>query len=190
MTRTEKDELMASSGYALFTDASLNPQQKYGVGAYLAVPLSYLELPPDNIDRTEIAARLVRRSVADTSSTKLEVQTVIWALEEYQQGLQRPKSGKLRVYTDSQAVAGLLERRVALEGRGFLSQRTGQLLAHADLYRCFYALADALCFEVIKVAGHSRTQTHDTVQRIFSCVDREVRKALQYQSTIKGGLSP
>ena len=178
MTRAGKSALASSWGYVLFTDVSLDPQRKRGVGAYFAAPASFLDVPPDSIDRTEIAERLVVRRVDDTSSTKLEVQTVVWALEEYQQALHRPGTAQLRVHTDSQCVAGLLGRRAGLEGRGFQSKRTRQPLPHADLYRRFYALADELGFEVIKVAGHARAGSHDTVHRVFSWVDREAGKAL------------
>ena len=48
----------------------------------------------------------------------------------------------------------------------------------APLYRAFYAAHDRLGFQLVKVAGHARADSHDTVRRIFSYVDREVRKAL------------
>lgn len=178
MTRAGKSALASLEDYVLFTDVSLNPQRKCGVGAYFAVPVSFLDLPPDSVDRKKIAERLVLRRVKDTSSTKLEVQTVVWALEEYKNELHRPGSGKLRLYSDSQCVAGLLRRRAGLEGRDFLSKSTQQQLLNADLYRRFYELADELGFEVIKVAGHASLSSHDTAHRVFSWVDKEVRKAL------------
>lgn len=162
---------------ALFTDVSSNPQRKCGVGAYLLLPASYLENEPHDIDRAEISSKLRFKRFADTSSTKLEVQTVLWALENFQtDGSFAP--GSLRVFTDSQCVAGLPGRRAALEANRFLSRRSGQLLTNAPLYRAFYAEIDKLGFELVKVAGHSRACSRDTVQQIFSCVDQEVRRAL------------
>lgn len=166
------------NNFALFTDVSLNPKLKLGVGAYLVVPTSFLEISPDGIERSEVAKRLVVRRFADTSSTKLEVQTVLWALEDFRKELKVSGLGKLHVYSDSQCVAGLLRRRHELEVNGFLSKRANLQLKNASLYRKFYEFYDELGFEVTKVAGHARSCSHDTVHRIFSFVDRELRKVL------------
>lgn len=83
------------------------------------------------------------------------------------------------MYTDSQCLTGLRARRAGLESRGFLSRRSGQLLANASLYRAWYVATDMLDFELVKVAGHSRSCSHDSVQRIFSQVDRASRRALR-----------
>jgi ribonuclease HI len=166
------------NSFALFTDVSLNPQRKIGIGGYLLVPLAYLEIEAQDIGQGEVSARLKIERFAETSSTKLEVQTVLWALEDSREELAGSAPGSLRIYTDSQCVPGLLGRRAGLINRDFLSQRSGRPLANAILYRDFYAAFDQLGFQLIKVQGHSRASSHDTVQRIFSYVDREVRKAL------------
>ncbi len=166
------------NSFALFTDVSLNPQRKLGIGAYLLVPTSFLEIVPHGIERGEISARLRLRRFTETSSTKLELQTVLWALKNFREEFNCSDLGSVRVYTDSQCVAGLLGRRAGLEANDFLAGRSGQPLTNAPLYRAFYAAYDELGFELIKVAGHSRACSHDTVQRIFSYVDMEVRRAL------------
>jgi ribonuclease HI len=163
---------------ALFTDVSLNPKSKCGVGAYLILPVSVLDSPPHRIERSRIADRLVMRTFESTSSTKLEVQTVLWALEVYRNEYMLSRTVKLRVFSDSQCVAGLLKRRPLLETTGFIGRSTHRLLKNAALYRTFYEFHDELGFEVIKVAGHSPSDSHDTIHRIFSYVDKEVRKAL------------
>ena len=166
------------NSFSLFTDVSLHPGSKRGVGAYLIVPASFMEVPPDSIERSAIAGRLVLKRFEDTSSTKLEVQTVLSALEDIQNELRSVGPIKLRVYTDSQCVAGLPGRRQRLEANRFMSTGKNRRIANASLYRAFYTFHDELEFEVIKVAGHARVCSHDTVQRIFSCVDREVRREL------------
>jgi ribonuclease HI len=168
------------NSFALFTDVSVNLQLKLGIGGYLLVPLQYLEVEPNNILRNAVSAGLKTRSFADTSSTRLEVQTVLWALEELEGKLAGGTPGGLRIYTDSQCVTGLARRRAGLEQMGFISKRTGLPLTNAPLYRAFYAAYDQLGFQLIKVPGHSRASSHDTVQRIFSYVDREVRQALNF----------
>jgi ribonuclease HI len=163
---------------ALFTDVSLHPGRKLGAGAYLVVPAALLEVPPHSIERSQITRQVVIQRFGGTSSTTLEVQTVLWSLEDYRTGLTGTTAAKLRVYSDSQCIAGLLERRTGLEAKGFLSKRTGCLLKNSCLYRRFYEFYDELGFEVIKVAGHSRSCLHNTIDRIFSLVDRHVRKTL------------
>ena len=164
--------------FALFTDVSLNPQRKLGIGGYLLVPVSLLNMEPHDIKQAEVSARLTTKRFAETSSTRLEVQTVLWALEDSREMLAGSAFGSLQLYTDSQCVAGLLRRRENLVTSDFIAKRSGRQLSHAQLYREFYAAYDQLGFQVIKVSGHSPADTHDTVHRIFSSVDRDVRKAL------------
>lgn len=89
---------------ALFTDVSLNPELKLGVGVYLVVPTSFLKVSPHSIEISELAERLVVRRFEGTSSTTLEVRTVLWALEDYRNELKVSRLRKLHVYSDSQCV--------------------------------------------------------------------------------------
>lgn len=164
---------------ALFTDVSLNPQRRLGIGACLLVPTTLLSRQPDAIEQADVAARLRFRRFKDTSSTMLEVQTVLWAMETYRAECNCSDAGRVQLYTDSQCVVGLPGRRAKLEANGFIAGRSGQVLAHADLYRVFYALHDELGFELVKVAGHSSAGAHTSVQRIFSYVDKEARRVLK-----------
>lgn len=166
------------NSFALFTDVSVCPQRKLGIGGYLLVPLSFLERAPHDIEQCEVAAMIKNKRFEDTSSTKLEVQTVLWALEDSRKELAGSAAGSLQFYTDSQCVAGLLRRRAVLDERGFIAKRSGRTLANATLYREFYAAYDQAGFRVIKVAGHSSAGSHDVVHRTFSYVDREVGRAL------------
>jgi len=164
---------------ALFADVSVNPRLKVGVGACLVVPAAFLERPPEDIEITEVASQVVVRRFEETSSTKLEVQTVLWALDEYRKTPAASGQEKLCIYTDSQCVAGLLKRRPRLERTGFLSARTHCLIKNAALYRTFYEFYDQLGFDVIKVPGHTRTSSRDTIDHVFSIIDKEARKALK-----------
>src|SRR3989339_587980 len=159
---------MLVNRYALFTDVSLNPRLKLGFGAYLVIPSSFLEIPPGRIIRSEFVEQI-----------KLEVQTLLWALEDFQKEFSGSRFGTLDVYSDSQCVTGLQRRRSQLEMNGFCSKGTNRTVKNACLYRKFYEFHDTLGFEVIKVAGHSRSCSHDSIHRIFSFVDKEARKALK-----------
>ena len=205
------------NSFALFTDVSLNPRLKLGVGCYLLVPDSFLEVSPQNIERTEVAERLILRRFDAASSAELEVRTALWAFEDCRDkwiasdiprgfatgsvskynektipcieiscglaggSLQLKASGplKLRLYTDSQCIAGLLKRRTGLEANRFLSRKTNLLLKNAFLYRTFYEFHDELGFEVTKVKGHTPSCSRDAVHSMFSSIDREARKALK-----------
>ena len=161
--------------FALFTDVSLNPELKIGIGACLVLPTPFLSVSFPKIEKTEITGRITLRRFTDTSSTKLELETVLWALGE-----QRKRSkGKLNLYTDSQCISGLLKRKPGLLGSHFLSRKTNLPLRNAPLYQRFYAFHDEFDFKIIQVDGHSKTRVRDTAHRIFSIVDREARRALK-----------
>jgi ribonuclease HI len=164
------------SDFALFTDVSLEPRLHQGIGGYLLIPASCLSLPPGSLERSFISERLALKRFEETSSTRLEVQTVLWALQECRG---RMKGQKLTLYTDSQCIYGLRERRCKLEANAFLSGKTTRPLKNAPLYREFFTLADELGFDVVKVAGHTRALSRDAVEHIFSLIDKDVRKALR-----------
>jgi len=166
------------NNFALFTDVSVNPELKLGVGAYILVPALFLDVSPLSIERHEITKRLVFRRFECTSSTTLEVKTVLCAIEGYRDGLKSSGSVKLQIYSDSQCITSLLRRRPGLEAKGFFSKRAGYQLKNARLYRRFYEFYDDLRFEIIKVAGHTRSCSHNTVNRIFSLVDKNARRVL------------
>jgi ribonuclease HI len=161
--------------FALFTDVSVSPNLKLGVGAYVMIPASFLEASSGFIEKPKITGRLKVRRFEGTSSTRLELQTVLWALTENRQG----PHGSLTIYSDSQCVSGLLKRKSRLLEGGFLSKKTNRQLGNASLYRTFYEFHDELGFHVIKVDGHPGTSVRNAAQRIFSFVDKEARKALK-----------
>jgi len=166
--------------YVLFTDASLDPRLKVGVGGYLFASESLINTPSNLIKTPDVEGRVVLKNFRDTSSTRLEVQTVLWALEEIDMVSQYVVgSDKLRLYTDSQCVAGLLPRRVRLEDSGFHGKRGNRLLQNASLYKRYYSLYDRLEFEVVKVSGHTPSISRNALERFFSIVDQKVRKALK-----------
>ncbi|MGC2064233.1 MAG: GIY-YIG nuclease family protein [Thermodesulfovibrionales bacterium] len=161
--------------FALFTDGSVSPSLSLGIGAYVIVPASVLKAFSGVIGKPKIIEQLKVQRFEDTSSTKLELQTILWALTENRQ---KPY-GSLTIYSDSQCVSGLLKRKPRLLAGGFLSKRTKQPLGNASLYRSFYEFHDELGFRVVKVAGHSGSSVRDPAHRIFASVDKEARKALK-----------
>ena len=150
----------------LFVDGSVNPQSDIGYGAYLAV--SERGLAPESL-RTRVKVRRFEH----TSSTKLELQTLLWALGDIQ-----AVGRKVIVYTDSQNILGLQERRGRLEQNDYRS-KSNKRLKHYKLYQAFYSMIDQLDCELVKVRGHQVADQKDDIDRLFTLVDRTSRKALR-----------
>ena len=150
----------------LLTDGSVNTQSKIGYGAYLAV--SERELSQDSL-RTRVKVKRFEH----TSSTKLELQTLLWALRDIQ-ALGR----KVIVYTDSQNIMGLQGRRDRLEQNDFFSKKNKRLNNY-ELYQEFYRMTDQLNCEFVKVRGHQVSSQKDDIDRLFTLVDSAARSALR-----------
>lgn len=150
----------------LLTDGSVDTQSKVGYGAYLAVP-------EPGVSLDTLRTRVNVRRFAPTSSTKLELQTLLWALGEIQAtGL------KVMVYTDCQNIIGLPGRRARLEQADYRSSNNTRLHNY-ELYREFYRLTDRLNCHFIKVRGHQLAKQKNAIERLFTLVDRAARKALR-----------
>ena len=122
----------------LFTDSSLNPYNKIGFGAYLI-------LNDENESLEELNEHIKIKRFENTSSSKLELQTLLWALDEI-----ADKNVIIEVYTDCQDIIGLENRRKKLEKNHFYST-SGKLMNNHDLYKDFYLKLDELSLSFIKV---------------------------------------
>ena len=150
----------------LFTDSSVNPQEKIGFGAYLLLD-DETELFEDFKDDIKT------KRFENTSSTKLELQTLLWALEEISD-----KNRVVEVYTDCQNIINLENRRTKLEKNQFYSSQ-GKLINNYDLYRDFFQKLDSLDLVFIKVKGHKKNILKDKIDNIFNLVDKVSRAALR-----------
>jgi ribonuclease HI len=152
--------------YLLFTDGSVNTHLRVGYGAYLLIPESELSLVDENYP-------LHVKRFENTSSSKLELQTLIWALNEIRTG-----SSMLTIYTDSQNIIGLAGRRARLEQNDYHSKQN-KLLKNHELYRAFFKITDQLNCELVKVQGHLPSDKKNDIDRLFALVDLASRKALR-----------
>ena len=150
----------------LFTDGSVNAQSSVGYGAYLEVIDRTLSL---DVYRTKVKTKRFE----PTSSTRLELQTLLWALKEVSE-----KEHRVIVHTDSQTIMGLLSRRERLEKNGFCSKE-GRRLHNDELYQEFYRAVDQMDCEFVKVKGHQRSKCKDSMDEYFTLVDRASRQALR-----------
>jgi len=153
----------------LLTDGSVNTQSNIGYGTYLAVSERGLSL--DSL-RTCMKVRRFEH----TSSTKLELQTLLWALSDIQ-ALGR----KVIVYTDSQNILEIQGRRDRFEQNDYRSKKNKRLNNY-ELYQEFYRMTDQLDCEWVKVRGHQVSNQKDGIDRLFALVDRASRNALRGDS--------
>ena len=150
----------------LFTDSSVNPQEKIGFG-------SFLILEEKNISFEEMKKSIKIKRFENTSSTKLELQTFLWSLKEI-----IDKNVIIEVYTDCQNIIGLENRRKRLETNDYKSSK-GKLINNYELYKEFFEKIDKLNIIFIKVKGHKKSSLKDEIDNIFNLVDKASRKALR-----------
>ena len=150
----------------LFTDASANPQSKIGFGAALLV--ENLDLPTREAkDWVELV------QFDNTSSTKLEIQVLLHTLAKLE-----GSNKQVIVYTDSQNIVGLPDRRSRFEKNNYIS-KNGRLISNHELYKAFYRLTDSLNCEFVKVKGHKPSALKSKLDGFFTLVDRASRNALR-----------
>jgi ribonuclease HI len=161
--------------WLLFTDGSVHTQTKHGYGAAL---LTTSESHRQTLKQLKSQVQL--QEFCATSSTKLELQTLLWALRQV------PDDDKaLSVYTDSQNILSLLDRRAGFEKNNYLSKK-GLQIRNAALYQAFFQAYDTRPFTMIKVKGHKASADRDAIDRIFNLVDKAARAACkQLQNTKK-----
>ena len=143
----------------LFCDGSVNPQLKIGFGAYFILD--------------ENNQNIKTKMFENTSSTKLELEVLLWAFEDL-----TIKNEKIEVYTDCQNILSLLSRREKLEKNDYKTS-TNKEVKNRFLYEKFYLLLDSFEIEFIKVKGHKKSSLKDEIDKAFNLVDKASRKALR-----------
>jgi ribonuclease HI len=152
--------------FILFTDGSVDVKSGIGYGAYLAVA-------GNDIFRDDLKNEVRIRRFENTSSVRLELETLLWALSEI--------SGaecRIEIYTDSQNIIRLPGRRKKLEENNYFSKKNRNIGNH-DLYREFFRITGLLNYELIKAKGHQPTRQKDQIHRLFTLVDKASRNALR-----------
>ncbi|WP_198304719.1 ribonuclease HI [Arcobacter vandammei] len=150
----------------LFTDSSVNPQKKIGFGAFL-------EVSDDNLEIDDLKKNIKIKRFDDTSSTKLELQTLLWALDKI-----CTTNSKIELYTDCQNIIGLQDRREKFEINEYKTS-SGKIIKNHELYKLFFKKIDELNIDFIKVKGHKKNSLKDEIDTIFNLVDKASRNALR-----------
>lgn len=150
----------------LFSDGSVNTQSKVGFGAYLFIS-------DINTPLQELKKQVKLQRFEDTSSTRLELQTLLWALAEVNIG-----ENKVIVYTDSQNILGLTGRRKRFEENNYHTKKN-TLIGNHTLYKEFFRVTDELNVEFHKIKGHQPLANKTPLDKIFTLVDKASRNALR-----------
>jgi ribonuclease HI len=150
----------------LFSDGSVNTQTKVGYGAYLLVP-------GPGISIESLKGRVKIKKFEDTSSTKLELETLLWAVNNID-----ATNINLNIYTDSQNIINLTNRRDRLESNNFITKKKVFIDNHL-LYKEYFRLADKMGFKLHKIEGHKPGKQKSIIDIYFSIVDRASRNALR-----------
>ncbi|WP_419677555.1 ribonuclease HI [Aliarcobacter lanthieri] len=156
----------------IFIDSSVNPQQKIGFGAFL-------EVSDDDLLIDDLKKIIKIKKFDDTSSTKLELQTLLWTLDEI--GIITDNT--IEVYTDCQNIIGLQSRREKFELNDYKTS-TGKTINNHELYKLFFQKIDKLNIDFIKVKGHKKNSLKDEIDTIFNLVDKASRNALRENISI------
>ncbi len=145
----------------LFVDSSVNPQAKVGFGAFLEV-------------FDDLKKNIKIKRFDDTRSTKLELQSLLWALDE----IEMLADTKIEVYTDCQNIVGLQNRKEKLEANAYKTS-TGKTINNYELYKLFFKKIEKLNIDFIKIKGHKKNSLKDELDTIFNLVDKASRSALR-----------
>lgn len=147
------------SGIKLFCDGSVSPQSKIGFGAYFIY------------DETLEDQNIFIKKFENTSSTKLELEVLLWALEDLSEL-------EITVYTDCQNILQLEERKEKLFKNDFLTS-SGKKVRNEELYKKFYLKTEKLNLNFVKIKGHKKIALKNELDNLFNLVDKASRKALR-----------
>ncbi|MFT7002702.1 MAG: ribonuclease HI [Sulfurimonas sp.] len=151
----------------LFTDGSVNPQVKIGFGAYIL--LNEDELLCSSLSKDDV----ITKKFEDTSSSKLELEAMLWALGEVSF-----KNIKLVIFTDCQNIIGLKDRRERFEKNDYITKKN-TLIKNHELYKKFYEITDSIECNFVKVKGHKKNEDKNSIDKIFTLVDLAARDTLR-----------
>jgi len=150
----------------LFTDGSVNNVSKIGYGAYFITDGS-------ESDEKTLLTKIEIKRFENTSSAQLELQTLLWALENI--GFSKHK---ITIYTDSQNIISLKNRREKFENNNYLTSKN-KLIKNFKFYQEFFRITDRLNCEFIKVKGHNKSDKKTNIDKYFTLVDKASRKAMR-----------
>ncbi|MGJ0341893.1 ribonuclease H [Aliarcobacter cryaerophilus] len=155
----------------LFTDSSVNPKAKVGFAAFLVK--NDKDIIVESLNKS-----IKIKKFENTSSTKIELQSLLWAINEIEKEKNDLSNILIEVYTDCQNIVNLKNRKSKLVENDYQSG-SGKLLKNHDLYKDFFEKESRLNLNIIKVKGHKKTILKDNIDYVFNLVDKASRSALR-----------
>lgn len=165
--------------FLIFCDSSFDAESRTGVGGRLII--SSRELSSQILIAD---LRVTTKLFTNTTNTRLELTTILWALSFFKRSFSEKKANKpcypnAKVISDCKTILDLPSRRDLLQKREFKSKRTNKPLSNADLYKKYFLLYDEIRPEIIWLKGHTSSRHHDVIQSLFSHVDKTTRAKLR-----------
>ena len=154
----------------IFTDGSVNTKTSIGYGACLFI---FEEDLPTDFSKLSVKTK----RFDNTSSTKLELETLLWAFDEIPPQF-LANVLHITLYTDSQNIIGLPARRERLERQNYVSSKNKRLKNY-ELYQAFYKIISEHQCQLVKVKGHQPKIEKDNIARLFGLVDQASRYTLR-----------
>jgi ribonuclease HI len=141
----------------VYTDGSCNPA--YKVGAWVALIFEGKE------------KTLLQGKVTETTHQRMELLSVIKALEYIRNNY--PDYNMIRLFSDSQYVVNLPERKEKLGKKNFLTKK-GLPLSNEDLIRQLIPLTESLRVKFFKVKSHQKISGEENYNRTVDKLSRKI----------------
>ncbi len=153
---------MENGAIVIYTDGSCNPKQ--GVGAWASLLF---------IDESKV---VLTGTEEQTTHQRMELQAVIKSFEY----LAKANLGirVVELYTDSQYVTGLSDRKMKLEASGFMT-RKNLPIRNSDLVHILMEYSGTMNVQFIKVKAHQKNDNQNRNRE----VDLLARKIVREQIT-------
>lgn len=145
----------------VFTDASFDPKTKTGSWAGIVL-----------FGKNE---KVLSDILQDISQHGLELLSILECLDYIKEHFR--EYNLIRIYTDSEYVENLPDRRDRIENNDFLTSK-GNEIAHKDLLMRFYKCFDVFNLEIERVIGHQKSGA-SVVSDYNRKVDKMSRKLLR-----------
>lgn len=143
----------------IYTDGSCHTEQK--TGAWAAIILF------------QERHTVLKGIETNTTHNRMEMQAVINALEYLKANM--PNFSSIKIFSDSQYVVGIPDRKVKLIQQNFLTKK-GNSIQNSDLIRKLIEYLEAFPVELIKVKAHQKANSDKNYNRE---VDKLVRQLLR-----------
>jgi ribonuclease HI len=150
--------------FEIYTDGSCHTQKKIGAWA------SILKIDGEKI--------VLKGEVKNTTHNRMELVAVIEALNYIDKN---EYDAQLEVYTDSQYVCGILNRKEKLKNNRFLTKK-GTSIQNADLVETLIQQIESHSIRFIKVKAHQKADTESS--KYNGQVDKLSRKLVR--GNVKG----